>query len=229
MFSAREENMSTNNHKYLWVENNFEISAYSHSDVVGNIRSDNLTDGLNETCLECPRHPLPPQTGRKLPADKPSGLKKLYELAKADICSLGFDPDALYLYTLYQSGWVMPGEFLRSRRGHQWHFDFTRNLCRVASGGQFPVVIEYSVSTDLPTVFTTALPVSINLPVQKAIEDTEHHAEWGECAEKAGMIFQPQIGQVVRYDSLVLHRGEPNRSLSLIHRVFMHAAFSPTP
>jgi hypothetical protein len=208
----------------LWADNNLDLTQHRHCVVVGEIAKEIINKNLDGEYLHRPRCSLPPQAGRELPTNAPPGLQALYAIAKNDICGLGFNPDHLYLYTLFQSGVVVPGQVLREG---QWHFDLMRNLRDKSHQGKTPVVIGYGVSTILPTVYTTGLLAAGSLPAHATIENMQIHHTLGEGAEKAGLIFQARPGQVVRYDSMVLHRGEPNRTSTPLHRVFMNVSFSP--
>ncbi len=85
-------------------------------------------------------------------------------------------------------------------REPQWHFDLSRLQC-VARGTQRPVAISYSVTNILPTEF----------------------------ALSPDMVWQAQPYEVVRYDTLTLHRGQRNNSGAPVSRIFAHLAFSPIP
>ena len=210
----------------LAVDENADIAVSAACAVVGHVPLRVLTRGLSVSAHHRPRAPYPPAPGRRLPDDAPAGLTALYNIAARDMRRLGHDPDRFYLYTLYHAGPVAPGDALRAGF---WHFDLRRLLRERGPGGTIPVAIGYGVSSDFPTIYATrlAVPDGGALPARATIEDEAAHDRLGAIAAAAGFTFQPQPGDVVRYDTLVLHRGAPNRHAAPRHRVFMHVAFSP--
>ncbi len=212
----------------FWVNDQFDLRTHAFCTVAGSISLDSLKTGIDGDYHHRPREPIAPEKGRMLPPNAPAGLKALYNLAAGNIRSLGVDPDGFYLYTLVHAGMVEPESCLRAGF---WHFDLIRNLRAASPENSLPVSIGYSVSTCLPTRYITRLttPENMPLPARKTVGNDRIWDELGETALKSGLTFQPEPGQVVRYDTLTLHRGETNTGTRPVHRIFMHIAFSPLP
>lgn len=210
----------------LWVNNTYDLTQPPQYEIIGKMRVGSLAAHFPETILFRPRTPLPPQNNRTLPEHLPRPLHDLYALASNDMHDIGLNPDKCGLYVLYQTGMVFPGDCLRA---DFWHFDLMRNLRRRRNRGEMAVSIGYSVSDILTTTYVTKL-LSKNdapLPARKTISNVNLHHQLGETAFKNGHVIKPEPSDVVRYDSLVLHRGTANLTDHPIHRVFMNLSFVP--
>jgi len=212
--------------KELWVENNYDLTQPPHYETVGKMRPNSLAAHFPRTILFRPRIPLTPQKNRTLPKHLPLPVKNLYKLASHDMRCIGIDPDECGLYILYQTGIVLPESCLRA---DFWHFDLMRNLRRKRKAGEMAVSIGYSVCNILPTTYATKLLSSDNCPLhaRKTISNVNLHHTLGETALRNGHVVWPEPGDIVRYDSLVLHRGTPNLTGRPGHRVFVNLSFCP--
>jgi hypothetical protein len=213
------------NQPILWIDNLSDIGSEADCTVIGKVELNVLKREFHGLRHYQPKSPLAPDNERQLPAECPSSLKELYNIAARDLHQHGIDPNKLYVHLLYHSDWIEPDGFLR---GSYWHFDFTRMLGLSVQSDRMPVALEYSVSTGPQTLFATQLnsPDS-KLPARDTISNGNKHELLGEAAKNAGSIWQPSEGQIVRYNSLTLHTGQRNSDTQRIPRVFVHVAFSP--
>ena len=212
--------------KELWVENTYNLAETPQYEVIGKITTDSLKQHFPETVLFRPHDPLPPQQGRQLAENLPLPLRKLYKKASKNMREIGINPDECSLYILYQTGIVPPQNCLRA---DFWHFDLMRNLRMRRKEGEMAVSIGYSISNILPTIYVTKIPSQDNELVlaRETVAKTDIHHTLGEMAFQKGDVISSEPGEIVRYDSLVLHRGRPNLTDQSIHRVFMNLTFAP--
>jgi hypothetical protein len=210
------------NLKETWVDNAYDLSSHEYYNIVGRIPVDFLN--AKGRTLFRPRMPLKPEWKRKLPSAFPVQLKYLYDIAVQDLANQEMNADHYYLYALYQTGEVLPQNCLRA---DFWHFDLMRNLRANVPADRMSFSIGYSVMNALPTLFAKNLrSFGPSLPARATIENEEIHQDMGEWLAKNGQVKSPKAGDVVRYDSMTLHRGRPNASRTPIQRIFMNLSFT---
>lgn len=220
MFESNQINL-----KELWVDESYDLSTHRNYKVIDSIAENYFENKIPKTTLIRPRNPIPSGKNRKLHPDSPLILKRLFNVAYHDMHRLGLNPNDYKLYPLFQSGWVKPSKCLRAGF---WHFDLMRNLKLPVPKGKMAFSIGYSVMNTLPTMFVNDLRESHSkaLPARKTIENETNQLRLGEIAQNFNRISSPFKGEVVRYDSMTLHRGRPNTSNEAIYRVFANLSFT---
>ena len=206
------------------VPNDYDLSRPANCVPIGELDINMFTQKPRQETHSRPRMPLPPKT-TALPPDCPTGLKALYALAAQDLRLNNYDPGDFYVYLLCHSSIVPPGRALREP---QWHFDLMRNLRAAAPAGHLRVSFGYAVSNILTTEYAKTLlaPDGGTLPARQTISDLSLHQELGQTAPAT---FRPEPGQVMRYDTLTLHRGTANSGDTHLARTFLHIGFGLTP
>lgn len=213
------------NHHFR-IPDHYDLRAHHNIAVVGNVNLPQLTQDLPESALYRPRQSNPPGTHKEALSNAPAGLKALYNIAAQDMRANGQDPNNFHMYILYQTGFVEPSDCLRAGF---WHFDLMRFLRAKGHRNKMPVVLSYATSNCLPTIYLSRLKNETKLPARQTIANTKAHGKLASQTLLDGHIFIPKPGEVVRYDSLTMHRGAPNDHAKSLHRTFMHIAFSPVP
>ena len=212
------------NLRELWVDNDYDLSRHSHCKSVGKISVEALNQEVETDLLIRPRRPVNLSQGKTLPASLPAPLHELFNIACRDLRQNGLNHADYSVYPLYQTGMVDPDDCLRAGF---WHFDLMRNLRLPVPEGKMAFSLGYSVTNTLPTIFATQIKDSggASLPARDTIENEKLHNEFGERALCHKMVTSPLPGEVIRYDSMTLHRGRPNTGNSPVHRVFMNLSF----
>jgi len=209
----------------LFVDNNYDLSTHKNCSVIGSLPLGAFENRTPATTLIRPRTPLAEENNRQLSSHLPRTLRALFNAACDDMRAQGLNPDEYKLYPLFQSGWVEPDKCLRAGF---WHFDLMRNMRLPVPDGKMAFSIGYSVMNSLPTMFVNHLrhPNDMPLPARATIENEQSHVRLGKNAQDFNNIVSPSAGEIVRYDSMTLHRGRPNTGNKAVYRVFANLSFS---